>query len=67
MRAIIENPAPLNATRAFPYKVRPFPVDWLLKFTSLGTIPEAKSSTASTPSTASISNPNLPTSLESWT
>ena len=66
MRTILENPTPLTATRAFPYKVRPFPVDWLLKYTSLGKIPDPITR-PSTPSTASLSNTNKPTSLESWT
>jgi hypothetical protein len=35
MRVIIENPAPLNPFRAFPYKVSPFPFDWLRQFTTL--------------------------------
>ena len=66
MRAILDNPAPLNASRAFPFKVRPFPVDWLLKFTSLGTIPEPRQSAQSSPA-KSDPNSNQPTSLESWT
>lgn len=39
MREIVENPAPLNAFRNWPYRVTPFPTDWLHKFTTLGDVP----------------------------
>lgn len=32
---------PLNPVRNFPYRVTPFPVDWLLKFTTLGDASDA--------------------------
>ncbi len=54
MREAIENPAPLNAFRAFPYKVSPFPFDWLRQFTTLDD--EAESEAAQPLE-----------SLESWT
>jgi len=40
MKDIVENPAPLNALRNWPYKLTPFPTDWLLKFTTLGDVPQ---------------------------
>lgn len=64
MRKVVENPPPLNAIRAFPYKVSPFPTDWLLRFTSLGTIPETRQPAQSI---SPKSDPNSTTSLESWT
>ena len=38
MNDVVENPAPLNAWRNWPYTITPFPTDWLLKFTSLGDV-----------------------------
>lgn len=52
MREPVENPAPLNAQRNWPYKITPFPTDWLLKFTTLGDVPQDKTTNE--------------TSLESW-
>jgi hypothetical protein len=64
MRTIIENPAPLNANGNFPFKVTPFPADWLLKFTSLGKIKDSATPRSSQADKPSI---NKLTSLESWT
>lgn len=58
MRTTLDEPAPLNPHAEFPHRISPFPLDWLLKFTSLGQISDPP---------ATPSHPKNPTSLESWT
>ena len=53
MKRIVENPAPL--TQVWPYPVTPVPLEWLLKFTSLGDQPEPADPVVAT------------NSLEPWT
>jgi hypothetical protein len=45
MNALPDTPPPLNAVRNFPYRVTPLPLDWLLKFTTLGDAPAADEQT----------------------
>ena len=39
-RTVITNPPPLDPWFNFPYTITPFPLDWLMKFTSLGNQPD---------------------------
>ena len=56
-REIIDNPPPLNGYRQFPYKITPFPFDWLQKFTTLDDAVDSDPAPTET----------LPTSEETWT
>ncbi len=58
-KPVITNPKPLNLYGDFPYKIIPFPIDWLLQYTSLSSVHPSPD----------LSNPEStpPDSLELWT